>query len=191
MLKWLSIVCCIILSSSAFGQDSLKVMTWENALKANPDSVFAIDASHLKWESVPEELYKYKNLRYLNLSRNKLTVIPAQIREFENLRWLSVERNRINDGLGNVFTLANLKYLDIGKNEFESIPATIGNMKNLEVFILWANPVTELPMELTQCSSLKAVDMRSILTSASFQMGWTDRMPKVNWQFDSPCHCAE
>lgn len=193
MLKWLSIVCCIILGNNTVNaqHDSLKVISWENALKANPDTVFAIDASHLKWESIPEELYKFRNLRYLDLSRNKLTMIPDQFREFKNLRWFSVERNKIKDGLGNIFTLLQIKYLNIGKNEFESIPSTIGNLKDLEVFILWSNPVTELPMELTQCTKLKMVDMRSVLTSATFQTSWNDRMPKVNWQFDSPCHCAE
>ncbi len=193
MLKWLSIVCFIILSNNAAHaqQDSLKILSWDQALKANPDTVLAIDASHLKWESIPEELYKFKNLRYLNLSRNKLTVFPTEIREFKNLRWLSVERNKINDGFGNVLTLTNLKYLDIGKNEIPAIPSTIGNLKDLEVFILWSNPIEELPMELMQCAHLKAVDMRSILTNITFQTSWAERMPNVNWQFDPPCHCAE
>jgi len=193
MLKWLSIVCIIILSnhSALAEQDSLKIITWEQALKSNPDSVFAIDASHLKWESIPTDLYKFKKLRYLDLSRNKLTVIPNDFRVFSNLRWLSLERNKISEGIGEIFTLTTLKYLDIGKNEFESIPSTISNLKDLEVFILWSNPVDELPLELMQCSHLKTVDMRAILTNAAFQVAWTDRMPKVNWQFDSPCHCAD
>ena len=191
MLKWLSIVCSIILSNNAFSQDSLRIVRWERAIGANPDTIFGIDASHLKWETIPADLYKFKNLRYLNLSRNKLTVIPDEFQALSNLRWLSLERNKFSEGIGNIFTLTALKYLDIGKNEFASIPATISNLKNLEVFILWSNPVDELPLELVQCANLKTVDMRAILTNASFQTAWTDRMPKVNWQFDSPCHCVD
>lgn len=191
MLKWLSIVCCIILSSNSYGQDSLKVVSWETALKSNPDSVVAIDASHLKWETIPSDLYKFRNLRYLNLSRNKLTVIPDEFKAFSNLRWLSLERNKITEGLGVLCTLTSLRYLDIGKNEFTVIPPTIGNLKSLEVFILWSNPVDELPEELMQCPNLKTVDMRAILTTGAFQEQWTKQMPKVNWQFDAPCHCVD
>ena len=191
MLKWLSIVCSIILSNSLQAQDSLKIISWEKALLSNPDSVVAIDASHLKWTEIPTDLYKFKRLRYLDLSRNKLTIVPSEFNQFSSLKWLSLERNKLTDGFSVLTSLAKLKHLDIGNNNFEVIPTSIADLTELEVFILWSNPVKELPVELMKCKKLESVDMRSILTNASFQLMWEERMPNVKWHFDSPCNCID
>lgn len=191
MLKWLKIACCCILWSSSHAQDSLKVVTWEQAMKASPDTIYAIDASHLKLETVPEELLRFTNLVYLDLSKNKLTELPSEFGNLKKLRWLSVEKNKLSTGINEIFQLTQLRYLNIGKNEFDYLPVSIGYMSSLEVFSLWANPISELPQEIMNCKKLKQVDMRGILTGPSFQASWQERMPQVIWEFDAPCHCVE
>lgn len=199
MLRWLKIVCvCWIAStfnpeicSAQAAQDSLKILKWEVAVNMSPDSVFAIDASHLKWERIPEELFMYTNIIYLDLSKNKLTQIPDAITTMKKLKALNVSHNKLSGTPVYLCQLTNLVNVNIGRNEYSSIPECIGFLSNLKTLNLWSNPIGELPEELYKCKNLKTVDMRGIVTGPTFQAKWIEQMPDVKWEFDPPCHCVE
>lgn len=189
---WKLPILCLLLFSSLFSYsaiDSLKVYSWSEALKSPIDSVYAIDASKLNWKEIPQELYKFKHLHSLNLSKNKLAYIPDSIGVFSQLKTLDLTKNKLLEFPIALCQLTRLKKLVLARNGITSIPACIGFFKQLKVLDLWDNPLKGLPDELQQLSNLKFVDLRGILFNAAFQEKWTLAMPNVKWMFDAPCNC--
>ncbi len=186
------VLCLLLLFSLPLNaQDSLKVYSWEDAFATpSPDSVKAIDATRLKWESVPEELFQFKYLVYLNLSRNRLTSLP-DISSLTKLRHLDLSRNKFANFPVELCKMTSLKRLSLGANEIESLPECIGYFSELIYLDLWDNPIKKLPEQLTKVTTLKTVDLRGILFSKPFQEGWRSKMPNVTWYFDYPCDCMD
>jgi Leucine-rich repeat (LRR) protein len=172
-------------------QDSLRIVTWETALKLSPDSVFAIDASHLKWADIPDELYTFRHLKYLNISRNKLDELPMQLNGLKELVSLDVSRNKLDTFPTVLCSMTYLKKLSVSRNLIESIPPCIGYFDKLVYLDLWDNPIRALPEELTKLEALQKVDLRGILFSQNFQDKWRAKMPQVKWEFDAPCDCLD
>lgn len=191
MQKWLVCICLIWLSKTGFSQDTLNIIPWEQAVKMPVDSVFAIDASHQKWDSLPSELYRFTQLKYLDISKNKLVELPNELRAFQQLRVLDASRNKLSGAPVAVCQLSHLKRLHIGRNNYSSLPACIGYLTELAVLDIWDNPIGSLPEELLKLTHLKKVDMQGIMLSPSFQDRWVKAMPNVKWYFDAPCHCVE
>lgn len=190
MLKWL-VLFCLIWQTNLFAQDTLKIYKWEHALTMHPDSVFAIDASQLKWETIPTELYEFKQLRFLNISKNKLTELPLDLGVFKQLKVLDATKNKITNSPIVICQLPALRKLHLARNHISSLPACIGFLSELTFLDIWDNPIAELPDDLLKLQNLKAVDMRSIMLSPGFQSKWQERMPQVTWYFDAPCHCVD
>jgi hypothetical protein len=191
MLKWLRIACVCLIASTCNAQDTLKVYSWEEALNASPDTIYAIEASRRKWERIPEELYMYTNLVFLDLSNNKLTEIPDAFSGLKKLKAIDLEHNKLSGSPVFLCQLTNLINVNIGRNDYSSLPSCIGYLANLKSLNLWSNPLGGLPDEIMLCKNLKMVDMRGIVTGPVFQSKWVERMPEVNWEFDPPCHCVE
>lgn len=180
-----------LLSTTVFAQDSTRIYTWEEALKAPRDSVFRLDASKLKWEQVPAELFSFTQLRSLDLSKNKLTEIPQEIAHLTELRNLDLSRNKLETFPVTVCPLTGLKKLSLARNLLTTIPSCIGYFSSLKVLDLWDNPIASLPQELIQVKTLETVDLRGILFNQAFQDQWRNQMPGVKWYFDLPCKCLD
>lgn len=191
MQKWLIIVCFGLFSAGVFAQDTLKIYTWKEVQNANPDTIFAITAEKLKWDSVPVGLYKFVNLKYLNVSHNKLKSLPNELSVFTRLNYLNATRNKISNVPLVICQLTRLKTLMLGRNEIASLPECIGYLTELRKLDIWDNPINVLPPGVLKLEKLTAVDMRGILLSPSFQNKWKTSMPNVTWYFDAPCNCVE
>lgn len=190
-MKLLLVLTFLYISNLAFTQDTLKIYRWEAVQKANPDTVFAIDASKLKWEEIPEKLYAFKNLKYLNISKNKLTELPLKMGEFKSLKTLDATKNALDETPVVICQLPKLQRLHLARNKISSLPACIGYLTDLKVLDIWDNPMNKLPEEISSLKKLEAVDMRSIMLGPHFQQKWQEAMPQVKWYFDPPCHCVE
>ena len=186
------VLCLLLLFSFRLNaQDSLKVYSWEEALAApSPDSVKAIDASRLKWETLPDELLKFTQLVYLDVSRNKLATLP-DLGSFTSLRHLDLSRNKFTTFPVSLCKMTALTRLSLGRNLIETIPECIGYFFSLVYLDLWDNPIKKLPEQLTKLTALRTVDLRGILFNKQFQEGWRTKMPNVTWHFDYPCECIE
>ena len=172
-------------------QDTLRVFTWQEALKAHPDSVFFIDASRMKWENVPEQILTFTQLKGLDLSKNRLAFIPETFGVFKQLRVIDLSKNRLTEFPVALCQLTGLKKILLSRNMMTTIPECIGFFSNLTYLDLWDNPIVALPEQLTKVTTLKTVDLRGILFNKKFQEGWRARMPAVNWIFDAPCECIQ
>jgi Leucine-rich repeat (LRR) protein len=191
MKKTLALCLLLWTSWNAAAQDTLKIYTWEEALQASPDSVFRLDASKQKWDSLPAELFAFKKLRYLNISRNRLTDLPTDICTFKNLMAIDASRNKLESFPVSLCQMTQIRKLLLSRNLIPSIPPCIGYFSRLTVLDVWDNPLRSLPEELTKIETLKTVDLRGILFNSTFQEKWVTAMPETKWYFDPPCHCLD
>jgi Leucine-rich repeat (LRR) protein len=190
-MKLLHVLIFLCITKFSLSQDSLRIYRWETVQKANPDTIFAIDASKLKWEEVPEKLYSFKNIRYLNISKNKLKELPLEMGVFKSLKTLDATKNDLENAPIVICQMPKLQKLHLARNSISSLPACIGYLTDLKILDIWDNPINSLPEEVLKLQKLQAVDMRAIMLGPEFQKRWQEGMPQVKWYFDPPCHCVE
>lgn len=191
MKKTLALCLLLWTSWNVAAQDTLKVYTWEEALNAPRDSVYRLDASKQKWDSLPAELFTFTKLQYLNISKNHLRALPTEISTFKDLMVIDASRNKLETFPVVLCPMTQLRKLLLSRNLIPSIPSCIGYFSQLTVLDIWDNPIRSLPEELMQVKTLKTVDLRGILFNSSFQEKWITSMPDTKWYFDAPCHCLD
>jgi Leucine-rich repeat (LRR) protein len=190
-MKLLPVLIFLCINKISFSQDTLRIYRWESIQKANPDTIFGIDASKLKWEEVPEKLYTFKNIKYLNISKNKLQELPLEMGVFKSLKTLDATKNELVNSPIVICQMPKLQKLHLARNGISSLPACIGYLSDLKILDIWDNPINSLPEEVLNLKKLVAVDMRAIMLGPKFQQRWLEGMPQVKWYFDPPCHCVE
>jgi Leucine-rich repeat (LRR) protein len=191
MRKTLALCLLLWTSWNAAAQDSLKIYTWEQALLASPDSVFRLDASKQKWDSLPARLFTFTKLQYLNISKNRLTDLPTELSALKNLMVIDASRNKLSTFPMVLCQTTQIRKLLLSRNLIPSIPPCIGYYSQLTVLDVWDNPLRSLPEELIKIKTLKMVDLRGILFNSTFQEKWVTAMPETKWHFDPPCHCLD
>jgi len=161
----------------------------EEALK-DPDSVYILVLRRAKLTEFPKEIFKFKNLQELDLSKNKLQVIPGAIGTLLNLTDLNLSRNRLGTlppGIGN---LKNLKQLIIYQNEIASLPPEIGGLESLTYLDMWGNELEAMPVEIGNLKNLVELDMRVIEISDIHQKEIHDLLPHTKIHFSNSCDCG-
>ena len=186
VIFWIS---TLFLFPDSFGQEFRMFTSLEEAATVHPDSVFRLDLSKNKLQTVPAEIYVFKNLRELNLSQNKFTSLPDEF-FLPNLQILNLEKNNIDTFSNSICQNTKLQYLYMGKNDVAVIPECIGNLTELVWFDIWFNPIRELPMSMTNLKKLRHLDMRGVTFSNDFQKKWSTLLPWVKIEFDLGCDCA-
>lgn len=161
----------------------------EEAATVSVDSVLRLDLSKKKYSEIPSEIYRYKNLKELNLSQNKLTHLPDDF-YFPNLEVLNLEKNDLDTFSNCICQITTLRQLYLGRNKIHSFPECIGQLQELVILDAWFNPIQDLPMALTTLKKLRAMDLRGITYSKAFQKKWNTLLPWVKIEFDMGCDCA-
>lgn len=174
---------------NGFGQTSRLFTSLEEASSVSPDSVFRLDLSKSKLKEIPSAVLQFKNLRELNLEKNKISQLPSDF-FFEHLEILNLTKNEIQVFPEVICQNTSLKQLLMGKNNMDVIPDCIGELQNLIILDVWFNPITDLPMALTELKNLKALDLRGMNFSSDFQKKWAELLPWVKIEFDLGCDCG-
>ena len=116
-----------------------------------------LDLSNCGLESIPEEVFEFTDLRFLDLSndlycdedyKNKIEVIPSRISNLKNLTKLNLANNSVSTISEEISRIKPLKYLDISNNKLVHLSEKIVNMPNLKELILEENPFDLLPPEI-------------------------------------------
>lgn len=178
-----------LLSVNLNAQTDRVFYSLEEAAGVSADSVFRLDLSKKKYREVPSEIYKYTQLKELNLAQNKLTFLPDDF-YFPNLEVLNLEKNDLDTFSNCICQITTLRQLYLGRNNISYFPECIANLQELVILDAWFNPIQDLPMALTSLKKLRSMDLRGITYSKEFQKKWNALLPWVKIEFDLGCDCA-
>lgn len=187
----LAIISWFSINIIAFSQvEGVRFFTFDELSSANPDSVIAIDLQKQKLKTLPEEIFKFTKLQYLNLGKNEITDLD-RIGTFKELKYLNLERNKLDHFPVVVCQLQKIEHLALGRNEFEKIPDCIETCTELKYLDLWATPVKSLPDCMTKLTKLEEIDFSEVQISKPGQEKLKEQFPNVKLILDSPCHCLD
>jgi Leucine-rich repeat (LRR) protein len=160
----------------------------DSALK-NPDKVIKLVLKRKHLKEIPKEVFTFKNLQYLDVSKNSIKEVPEQIGQLTNLQYFICNKTGLERLPKEIGLLINLKYININQNDLESLPPQFGNLENLEIADMWSNNLAEFPETLMNLKSLKILDLRNILLSDEQQNHLQELMPKTKIFFSPSCKC--
>lgn len=183
------------LLSAQYDYDSLMnngniIYTDLNQALKNPESVYILDLSKQKLESIPMDVFKFSNLEILVLSKNKIEQIPSEIKLLKNLKVLDLSRNKLVRVPAEIGQLINLEILILNQNAIYEMAPEIGSLKKLKVLDVWGNELDEMPYEISFLKgSLELLDMRVIYMTAEKQQAIIELLPYTQIYFSNSCNC--
>jgi len=161
----------------------------KEALK-QPDQVLKLSLRKQGLKEFPKEVFKLKNLQYLDLSKNKLEGLPDSITQLKQLQVLIVSKNELISLPNTIGGLSNLKYFKAGQNKIARIPFSFGNLEKLEYLDFWDNELDYFPESLNKLTNLEVMDLRNILISQENQNYIQGLLPNTKIYFSPACQCA-
>jgi len=169
--------------------DTIKAFTSIEDASKHPEQVVKLELKREKLKSIPNEVFKFTNLQYLDVSKNNITEIPAEIKHLKYLQYLNVAKNKLEKLPPEIGELHNLKNLQIGQNELYGLPPEIGNLEQLTLLDAWSNNLATFPNELSNLKNLKLFDLRDILISDKEKRRIQSLLPKTKIHFANGCGC--
>ncbi|MBL7894612.1 MAG: leucine-rich repeat domain-containing protein [Bacteroidia bacterium] len=160
----------------------------DSALK-HPDKIIKLVLRKQKLKKFPEQIFKLKNLQYLDLSKNNIREIPEGIGELTQLQYLAVSKTGLDRVAPEIGKLKNLKYINLNQNELVLLPPQFGDMEKLEIADLWSNNLNELPATMGKLKNLKVLDLRNILFTDEQQRYIQELMPNTTVHMSPSCKC--
>ena len=95
--------------------------------------------------SVPKEIFKLKQLKYLDLSKSNLIEISNDLANLTNLETLDLQSNQIKSLPHEIGKLKNLKKLYLNNNQLTTLPSEFGFLNNLSQLNLENNKLSDIP----------------------------------------------
>uniref|UniRef100_A0A8C1L2X9 Leucine-rich repeat-containing protein 7 n=1 Tax=Cyprinus carpio TaxID=7962 RepID=A0A8C1L2X9_CYPCA len=138
-----------------------------NSLQTIPGSVGKLrqlrylDLAKNRIESLDADISGCESLEDLLLSSNMLQQLPDSIGKLKKLTTLKVDDNQLTSLPNTIGSLSLLEEFDCSCNELESLPPTIGYLHNLRTFAGDENFLTELPREIGNCRNVTVMSLRS------------------------------
>lgn len=188
-MKFILAIISLLYINTGFSQETVRYYKLEELPNAPIDSVFAIDLKKMSLTEIPEIIFQFKNLQYLNLSKNKLTTAKG-LEVFKQLKWLSLDKNKLTYFPIGICQLTNLEDLKISRNDIEVIPICIEYCQKLKNVELWSTMITGLPEEMTRISTIRMIDFTGIQINVKRQEQLRNMFPKAKLILDPPCNCT-
>lgn len=104
------------------------------------------------------------NLELLNLNGSNISELPDDIKKFKKLKALELSRNRIRDFdklFNQLSELPNLEYLELDFSNLKNFPPSIAKLRNLKGLSVEASNIRELPKEIANLSQLGFLSVRN------------------------------
>ncbi|MES2132561.1 MAG: leucine-rich repeat domain-containing protein [Bacteroidota bacterium] len=155
----------------------------------NPDKVIKLVLRKQHLKSFPDDILKFKNLQYLDISKNSIAGLPDSICVLKNLQYFACSKTGLKTIPKEIGKLQNLIYLNLNQNDLEALPPQIGNLDKLQFFDIWSNNFDDYPTTLSGLKSLKVIDLRNILISDETQAYLKSQMPKATVYMSPSCKC--
>lgn len=119
--------------------------------------------------SIPLELFKLKELKFLSLSSNKIRKIPDEINQLAKLEEFYLTSNNIVDIPPNLFKLEHLKIISLSSNRISSLNGKIFDMTSLEELLINDNPIKAIN-NLPEIIQLKKFDISNNLLDSETKL---------------------
>jgi hypothetical protein len=133
-------------SIKEIGTAVLNPQQLQNAYESNQ----MLDIRHVNlagWglKDIPEEIFKFSELKTLCLEHNQLSEIPEEVGTFHSMKHLDFNDNEISVLPNSIGELEELISLCITNNPISSLPKTLKNLKNLEHVYVRGTQITKKP----------------------------------------------
>jgi len=111
-------------------------------------------------EKFPSDMSKVeKNLRNLDLSRNKINSLPSSIGNFKVMKTLSLSKNKISALPDDMGKMTKLENLNLSFNLLQSIPSSFQQLKHLREVNLSHNNFSTFPTALLNLKQMNVLDL--------------------------------
>ncbi len=158
---------------------------------STPDKVLKLVIHHQKYHAMPDDIRKFVNLQYLDLSKDHLKSVSSWIGELKQLQTLILSRNDIDTLPPEIGNLEHLKYFIMNKNPLNSLPPEIGNLKELQYLDLWDDNIGDFPLDLEKLTNLRMLDLRDVSINDEEQAVIKSYLPHAKIYFSPGCQCRE
>jgi Leucine-rich repeat (LRR) protein len=155
----------------------------------NPDKVIKLVLRKKHLKKFPEEIFKFKNLQYLDLSKNSIKELPDGIDALSQLQYLACSKTGLEHVSRDIGKLKNLRWINLNQNELVLLPPQFGDLENLETADLWSNNLAEFPATLQKLKKLKVLDLRNILFSDEQHRYIQELLPNTTVYLSPSCKC--
>ncbi|XP_069312466.1 PH domain leucine-rich repeat-containing protein phosphatase 2 isoform X2 [Eulemur rufifrons] len=135
---------------------------WQRqASKVVSQRISTVDLSCYGLEEVPEHLFYSQDITYLNLRHNFMQLERPggldTLYKFSQLKGLNLSHNKLGSFPVLLCEISTLTELNLSCNGFHDLPSQIGNLLNLQTLCLDGNFLTTLPEELGNLQQLSSL----------------------------------
>uniref|UniRef100_A0A5F9DJ73 PH domain leucine-rich repeat-containing protein phosphatase 2 n=1 Tax=Oryctolagus cuniculus TaxID=9986 RepID=A0A5F9DJ73_RABIT len=135
---------------------------WQRqASKVVSQRISTVDLSCYSLEEVPEHLFYSQDITYLNLRHNFMQLERPggldTLYKFSQLKGLNLSHNKLGFFPVLLCEISTLTELNLSCNGFHDLPSEIGNLLNLQTLCLDGNFLTTLPEELGNLQQLSSL----------------------------------
>lgn len=155
----------------------------------NPDKVIKLVLRKKHLKKIPDEVQKFKNLQYLDVSKNSIKELPEWIGDLSQLQFLACSKTGLEHVPREIGKLKNLRWINLNQNELVLLPPQFGDMEKLEIADLWSNNLSEFPATLEKLKKLKVLDLRNILFSDEQHRYIQELLPHTTVYLSPSCKC--
>ena len=106
-----------------------------------------------------DRVCQLRNLKVLDLKKNRLGALPAEMGFLTGLEHLNLSSNCLGVAPEWLSRLRQLRYLNLGMNDLRELPVGICEMENLEVLRLLKNRIETLSESFHVVKKLKTLDL--------------------------------
>lgn len=164
------------------GQTKIKIdeglKTFPNELYEIEESLEYLDLTDNNIDSLPEDFYRFKNLKILFLSNNRFNHVPKVLSKLPKLSMIGIRNNQIKTFEENSLPLTT-RWLILTDNEIEKLPNFMGDLKLLQKCMLSGNKIKSLPKSMSKCENLELLRISSnkLNSFPTFLLS----LPKLSW----------
>ena len=142
------------------------------------DTLELLDLSGNAFDALPDDLHRFRRLRILFASNNRLTALPASLGECPALEMMGFKSNAIAHVPGEALP-ARLRWLILTNNALTTLPDALGQRPRLQKLMLAGNRLSALP------ESLRAAPALELLRIAANRFerlpDWLPTLPRLMW----------
>ena len=158
----------------------------------HPHLVYKLQLRKLPKHQIPDTVFTaFPNLKWLDISKNKLKEIPSGIGKLSQLEHLDASKNKLSSVPYTLGYLKQLNTLLLNQNAIETLPKEIGNLESLEVLDLWSNEIDQFPESISLLKKLKKLDLRVININDIAQQRIKNQLPNTEIFFSGGCNCGK